>query len=99
MIDDPRTTRLLIVDDDALLRHMAATTLRHAGFDVSDAASGEEALAKFETGAYDLVLLDVMMPGLDGYQVCQRIRATVPGARIPILMLTGLNDTESIERA
>jgi len=92
-------THLLIVDDDALLRHMAATTLRHAGFDVSDAASGEEALAKFETGVYDLVLLDVMMPGLDGYQVCQRIRATAPGARIPILMLTGLNDTESIERA
>ena len=99
MNDDHAQARLLLVDDDLLLRTMAAETLRHAGFEVSDAASGEDALAQFEQHSHDLILLDVMMPGIDGYEVCQRVRAMAHGARVPILMLTGLNDTESIERA
>ncbi len=99
MSDERAAPQLLIVDDDLLLRSMAAKTLQHAGFAVQDASSGEEALALFERRPADLVLLDVMMPGLDGYEVCQRIRATAAGARVPILMLTGLNDTESIELA
>jgi len=90
---------LLVVDDDLMLRSMAAKTLQHAGFEVRDAASGEAALALFEERPSDLVLLDLMMPGLDGYEVCQRIRATPDGERVPILMLTGRNDTESIELA
>jgi diguanylate cyclase (GGDEF)-like protein len=89
----------LIVDDDALLRSMAAGTLVHAGFDVSQAASGEEALACVAARRFDLMLLDVVMPGLDGYEICRRIRAMPASARIPILMLTGLNDTASIELA
>ncbi len=90
---------LLVVDDDMLLRSMAVKALRHAGFTVSDASSGEDALDKYARYTYDLVLLDVMMPGLDGYQVCQQIRALPGRARVPILMLTGLHDTESIELA
>src|SRR6202022_522901 len=77
---------LLIVDDDALLRGMAAKTLLHAGFEVSEAASGEDALARIGEAPYDLILLDVMMSGIDGYEVCQRIRAMEHGARVPILM-------------
>jgi DNA-binding response OmpR family regulator len=99
MNDEPGPAHVLIVDDDTLLRSMAAKTLRHVGFQVSDAASGEDGLAQFEERPYDLVLLDVMMPGLDGYEVCRRIRAVAHGVRVPILMLTGLNDTESIELA
>ena len=90
---------LLVVDDDFLLRSMAVKTLRHAGFEVSDAAGGDDALVLFEERPFDLVLLDVMMPGLDGFEVCARLRATERGAALPILMLTGLNDTESIEQA
>ena len=90
---------LLLVDDDALLRGMAARTLQHAGFDVSVAAGGEEALARFAQEPFDLVLLDLLMPGLDGFEVCRRIRDSTLGAKVPILILTGLNDTESIERA
>ena len=93
------SAHLLVVDDDTLLRGMAAKTLRHAGFEVSDAASGEDALLRFGELPYDLILLDVMMPGLDGYEVCQRIRASAHGARVPILILTGRDDTESIELA
>ena len=99
MMEPPRLSHLLLVDDDALLRTIAAKTLRHARFRVSEAASGEDALAQFEQHDFDLVLLDVMMPGLDGYEVCRRIRATAWGARVPILILTGLDDTGSIERA
>ena len=91
--------RLLVVDDDRLLRSVAAKALSHAGFAVVDAASGDEGLACFDGGLFDLVLLDVMMPGLDGYEVCRRIRAKPLGARVPVLMLTGLNDTGSIELA
>jgi diguanylate cyclase (GGDEF)-like protein len=90
---------LLVVDDDFMLRSMAAKTLRHAGFEVSEASSGEEGLERFNDTVFDLVLLDVMMPGLDGFEVCQRLRASPRGARLPILLLTGLNDTESVDAA
>jgi len=92
-------SRLLIVDDDALMRSMACRTLSHAGFSVSEADGGAQALALFDLTRFDLVLLDVMMPDMDGYQVCHEIRRLPDGNRIPIIMLTGLNDTQSIELA
>jgi diguanylate cyclase (GGDEF)-like protein len=99
MSHSPEPAQVLLVDDDLMLRGMAARTLQHAGFEVSEAADGEEALARFAGRSFDLVMLDVMMPGMDGYEVCRRIRALPQGAQIPILMLTGLNDAESIELA
>ena len=90
---------LLVVDDDRMLRSMAVKALVHAGFKVMDAGGGDEALARFDGMPFDLVLLDVMMPGMDGYEVCRRIRANPLGARLPVLMLTGLDDTGSIEQA
>jgi diguanylate cyclase (GGDEF)-like protein len=99
MTDEFESANLLIVDDDPLLRGMSARTLLHAGFTVREAANGEEALSAMAERTFDLVLLDVVMPGLDGYEICQKIRAMPGGARIPILMLTGLNNTASIELA
>lgn len=103
MRDDVTTNfaggRLLLCDDDMVLREMAAKTLRHAGFDVVATDTGEEALQLFNGDQFDLVLLDVMMPGLDGFQVCARLRELPGGETLPILMLTGLNDTESVEAA
>jgi len=95
----PEGGRLLLVDDDLMIRMLAAESLRHAGFDVREADCGEEALRLFNEEDFDLMLLDVMMPGIDGYQVCEQIRQHAKGAWLPILMLTGLNDTDSIERA
>jgi diguanylate cyclase (GGDEF)-like protein/PAS domain S-box-containing protein len=92
-------SRLLIVDDDALMRSMASRTLSHAGFAVTEAEGGAQALVLFEQTRFDLVLLDVMMPEVDGYQVCRHVRGLPHGERIPIIMLTGLNDTQSIELA
>jgi diguanylate cyclase (GGDEF)-like protein len=91
--------KLLLVDDDMLLRRMAAKTLRHAGFELDEAADGEQALARFAEQPSDLVLLDLEMPGLGGHEVCARIRALPAGSTVPILILTGRNDTESIELA
>ncbi|MBM4357939.1 MAG: response regulator transcription factor [Deltaproteobacteria bacterium] len=81
--------RVLLVDDDARLQELLAAYLSQNGFDVTGAADGRKGLAALEASSFDIVLLDVMMPGLDGIEVCRRIRAT---SRIPIVMLTAKGD-------
>src|SRR5687768_9124085 len=93
------TTRLLIVDDDLVVRTVVAGVLRANGFEVVEADDGHSGLAQIEKCRPDLVLLDVMMPGMDGYEVCSALRARPETLHIPVIMLTGLNDTASIERA
>ncbi|WP_313952129.1 EAL domain-containing protein [Accumulibacter sp.] len=91
--------RVLLVDDDEMLRMLAAESLRHAGFEVSEAECGEAALRACQESDFDLLLLDVMMPGIDGYTVCETLRRDARAEWLPIVMLTGLNDSDSIERA
>jgi diguanylate cyclase (GGDEF)-like protein/PAS domain S-box-containing protein len=90
---------VLVVDDDALMRSMAVRTLIHAGLQAQGVASGEEALECLPALAPSLLLLDVVMPGLSGYEVCERVRALPQGGNLPIIMLTGLNEIESIDQA
>ena len=99
MSQSPDVPRLLIVDDDSFLRGFIALSLGAAGFEVSEAADGPGALAQIEARPPDLVLLDVMMPGMDGNAVCRALRGRPAHERIPVIMLTGLDDTASIERA
>lgn len=82
--------RLLIVEDDAELRALVAGRMREGGYLVETAATGPEALEKAETDPPDLVILDVMLPGLDGIEVCRRLRARFP--LVYILMLTARTD-------
>jgi PAS domain S-box-containing protein len=89
----------LIVDDDAMMRLLIRQTLERVGFVCHDAADGDEALQRVEQSPVDIVLLDVVMPGLDGYAVCQRLRSLPAFATVPVVMLTGLDDNESIDRA
>ena len=77
--------RILLVDDEPLILKGLRYTLEQEGYDILTAADGEEALQVFFDTPVDLVLLDVMLPKLDGIQVCQRIRET---SNVPILMLT-----------
>jgi two-component system response regulator MprA len=86
--------RLLVVDDDPAVREALALVLDLHGFDVSTAEDGREAIRALSVAAPDAVILDVMMPGLDGLEVCRRIRST--GDRTPVLMLTAR--TEVSER-
>jgi two-component system, OmpR family, response regulator MprA len=78
--------RLLVVDDDPSVREALALVLDLDGFDVSTAQDGREAIRTLSAGSPDAVILDVLMPGLDGLEVCRRMRAT--GDRTPVLMLT-----------
>jgi two-component system OmpR family response regulator len=84
--------RLLLVDDEDNLRSMLEAALRHNGFDVESAASGREALAAAGSASPDLIVLDVMLPDLDGFEVCRRLRAE--GSRTPVLFLTARDATE-----
>ncbi|WP_026101133.1 response regulator transcription factor RpaB [Synechococcus sp. PCC 7336] len=84
-----RKERILVVDDEASIRRILETRLSMIGYDVVTASDGEEALDVFHTQDPDLVVLDVMMPKLDGYGVCQELRKE---SDIPIIMLTALGD-------
>ena len=99
----PRDSRekplVLLVDDDAMMRLLAESSLEQGGFDVVCAEGGAEALALFEERRPDAVLLDVMMPEIDGFEVCSRIRKLAAGTTVPVLMMTALDDLLSIERA
>jgi two-component system KDP operon response regulator KdpE len=83
--------RILIVDDDYALRRVLHTTLFSAGFDVGEASSGEEALALARVVKYDVVLLDLRMPGKNGIETCRELRRQFP--RLAILILT-VSETE-----
>jgi len=78
-------SRVLVVDDDPHIRELVRAFLRHAGFEVDEAANGVEALAALEAERVDLVIVDVMMPELDGWELCRRLRERYD---YPVLMLT-----------
>ena len=78
--------RLLVADDDNEIRELLAFDLSHSGYNVDIAKDGEEALQKALINSYDLILLDVMMPKMNGFDVCKHIRKAKP--QVPILMLT-----------
>ncbi len=90
----------LVVDDDRGARLIASSLLHDSGFIVEQAADGIEALSAFERFNPSMVLLDVVMPGIDGFDVCNQIRnGSELGRHVPILMMTGLDDIDSINRA
>lgn len=82
--------KILLADDDAANRDILRTRLERAGYAVVEAADGEACLAAAAAAAPDLVLLDVMMPRLDGWQVCRRLKGAEDTRHIPVLMLTAL---------
>ena len=86
----PRAHRILVVEDDDNIRHGLAALLTANGYDISEAGDGGAGLAAFARAKPDLVLLDVMMPGMNGYDVCRAIRKD--DARTPIVMLTAKDD-------
>jgi two-component system, OmpR family, response regulator MtrA len=85
--------RVLLVEDDASIREIASLGLGQAGFRVTTAADGREGLLQFRRAPFELAILDIMLPELDGYEVCRQIRAE---SRIPIIMLSAKSDTVDI---
>lgn len=86
--------RILIVDDENSARSALEFLLRREGYDVRGASDGERALAECAAFRPDLILLDILMPGIDGLEVCRRIKATPETRLTPVVLITGLSDTE-----
>ena len=91
--------QVLLVDDDEVNLLIIAAALRERGFRISQASSGEEALSRLTDSVPDVLVLDALMPGLDGFETCRAVRARAGLAALPVLMLTGLDDDASISRA
>jgi diguanylate cyclase (GGDEF)-like protein len=97
--ESSRRPVVLIVDDDHVMRLLEQETLGQFDFDVREAADGEEALQLLDEFVPDLVLLDVDMPGIDGFEVCRQTRKRWDMTDMPLIMVTGMDDLESINKA
>jgi two-component system sensor histidine kinase ChiS len=85
---------ILVVDDDPLSLKITTGVLQSAGFSLLTAGSGEEALNLVKTSAPALAVLDVLMPDMDGFELCCRLRRSPETAKIPIIILTGLKELD-----
>ncbi len=93
------TPTILLVDDDPVVRMISQQTLGNAGYTVREAADGRAAQSRMAEFTPSLILLDVVMPEMDGFEFCAWLRDQPAHARIPVLMMTGLEDNDSIQRA
>jgi DNA-binding response OmpR family regulator len=91
--------RILLADDEPRLLHVVGLYLSMEGFEVREASDGTEALSMLETEAFDLAILDVMMPGMDGIEVCRHIRSKPSTQSMPVLVFTSLSSDADVERA
>lgn len=94
----PEAPRILIVEDDAFVRHLLVGYVRRGGYQCSQASDGEEALRKVAAWRPDLVLLDVVMPGIDGFEVLERLRAAPTTRDLPVVVLTALDGDSEVQR-
>jgi CheY-like chemotaxis protein len=92
------TPVILIVDDDEVIRMLMRQFLEGEGYVVVEAEDGHSALDRVAEQSFDLVILDIAMPGIDGPEVCEQIRTTMTDSP-PVLMVTALDDEKSIERS
>ena len=90
---------ILVVDDDPGARMLAAASLKKAGFATVEAADGNDAVSAFGRFRPNLILMDAVMPGMDGFAAIREIRSRPGGERVPVLMMTGLDDLTSIQKA
>ena len=91
-------SRILVIDDDASTLLLIRAALVKAGYEVITATDGARGIATFREQPCDMVMLDVEMPGMSGFDVCEHLRADA-GDELPIVMVTGMDDIASIERA
>ncbi len=91
--------KILFADDDVGMRLLIRESLERSGFHVLEAENGEQLLNLFEIETPDLIMLDVMMPDIDGFTLCKQIRESDNGKNVPILLVTGCDDLDSIDEA
>lgn len=98
-IEDDQSYLVHIVDDDKTIRQILSLAMAKAGFFTAESKNGRDAVHDFQSLLPDVILLDVIMPDMDGFEVCARIRQLPGGERVPIIMVTGQDDYQSITRA
>lgn len=98
MLND-QTPLILIVDDDRTMRSLLSLAMEEAGYRIVEAENGEQCLSEYTHFQPDLILLDAVMPDIDGFTCCQKIRSLPGGDRLPILIITVLDDRDSVDRA
>ncbi len=91
--------RILLADDEPRLLHVVGLYLSMEGFEVTEASDGTEAIAMIDKDEFDLAILDVMMPGVDGIEVCRHIRSQPRTQTMPVLVFTSLSSDKDVERA
>ena len=95
----PMSSKILVVDDEALVRNMMCDGLAAAGYAVSAASSGEEALKVVQAQRPACILLDIMMPDLDGYDTCAALKADPQTSSIPVLLVSATTDARVTDQA
>jgi len=98
LLGDSLSQLVLIVDDEPMARTLLRLMLVRAGFNVSEAEDGFDALEKVMISQPDIILLDVMMPGMDGFSVCEELRQRKETSKLPIIMLSAKTDLDSINK-
>ncbi len=98
MFENNRSFKVLIVDDVSTNIQMVANILKDEGYQMAYAQGGEAALAKAQSHLFDLILLDVMMPRIDGFEVCRRLKQNPATADVPVVFLTAKGDAKSIAK-
>jgi len=89
---------ILVVDDDPEINRLVGAYVEMAGYRYRSALDGEAALAEVREQVPDLVILDVMLPDLDGFEICRRVKSITNGRAVPVIMLTALDNDESREK-
>ena len=98
-VEETTSALVLVVDDEALARIFVREALEQAGFEVCEASNGAQALEQFAVRRPDLIIMDVIMPVMDGFSACTKLRELPEGGRVPILIMTAMDDADSIARA
>jgi two-component system cell cycle response regulator len=93
-----RQPTILVVDDDVLMLKVVSVALKRAGYGVVESQSGEEALAILKQGAVAGIVLDIMMPGMDGLEVCRRVKGDLATAHIPVVLVSALTGEGDLKR-
>jgi DNA-binding response OmpR family regulator len=97
-VDEQRKPRILIVDDDPVIVRLLQINFRLEGYEVDAASRGEEALRMVQEHRPDVVVLDVMMPGLDGWEVCRQLKANPEVRHVPVIFLSARAQDEDRQR-
>ncbi len=90
--------KILIIEDDKFLRELIAQKLIKEGYDISEAIDGEEGVKKIKEEKPDLILLDLILPGIDGFEVLSKVREDPDMVKIPVIILSNLGQKEDVER-